>query len=50
MMSELAIKLLELINEGYMINDISYELGLSHQEIYKLFLEKRILCRRAFRY
>ena len=38
-MSELAIKLLELINEGYMINDISYELGLSHQEIYKLFLE-----------
>ena len=36
-MSELAVKLLELIKEGYMINDISHELGISHQEIYKIF-------------
>ena len=38
-MSELAVKLLELINEGYMLNDISHELGISHQEIYKIFLD-----------
>ena len=38
-MSELAIKLLELINTGYMINDISHEFGISHQEIYKIFLD-----------
>lgn len=37
-MSELAIKLLNLIEEGYTINDITMKLNLSHKEVYELLL------------
>ena len=37
-MSELALKVLNFIENGYTINDISVELNLSHKEIYTVLL------------
>ena len=33
---ELSFKLLDLINKGYVINDIISELNISYEEVYKL--------------
>jgi len=42
-MSEVVVKLLDLINKGYTLNDIIYELNLSNEEIYRIFRELNLM-------